>query len=243
MIIALEGPEKAGKTTLASALKEEFKKSNLDFSIWKWGPPPKNYRTVDDIDLIQQVEESGQHEIWDRAWVGRHVYSRMNADLDTRYTMVHPAIDDFTCEWKMGMRVMDKIMLIPHLRRVLEHRDETDIICSPIEESQRFLAHGTMYGWDIYLEDWDVDLLVSDIVISTVQRMQYPHIHGDWSNRGVITYEGVFPGLCHPTIKMMGATACRFLWADVSKGEVPPSLGSVYPFKDIDQDVFYSMIR
>lgn len=68
MIIILEGPDGAGKTTLAKQLAEAFQ-----LRIHHEGPPPKNVSVLQHYGRILDAAR-GQNVVFDRLYVGERVY-------------------------------------------------------------------------------------------------------------------------------------------------------------------------
>lgn len=69
MIIVIEGPEKAGKTTLT-----KFLIAKKPMEIRHWGPVDPDDRVYTE-QLIKDVE-SDNWIIWDRCWPSEHVYAK-----------------------------------------------------------------------------------------------------------------------------------------------------------------------
>lgn len=78
MLIILEGPDGAGKSTLARALADALLATRIpaDVEVWKAGPPPPNAHPLDlyETPLLDYRPGAGRHIICDRWHVGEWIY-------------------------------------------------------------------------------------------------------------------------------------------------------------------------
>jgi len=141
-VIVLDGPEKAGKTTLARQVMA------LDPSVRyrHWGPVASI--TEYDRPLVDDVPPD-HLVIWDRSWASEHVYDRL-----LRRGAVLGA-DPWYGEWKYGTSARSNGLLVMMLGEdpsVLESRrtpDDHTVIPAEVERAQfKWYAHE--YGWQVY---------------------------------------------------------------------------------------------
>jgi hypothetical protein len=78
LLIILEGPDGAGKSTLARALADAWLATRIprDVEVWKAGPPPPNAHPLDlyETPLLDYLPGAGRHIICDRWHVGEWIY-------------------------------------------------------------------------------------------------------------------------------------------------------------------------
>lgn len=149
MIIAIEGPEKSGKSTLVNAIAEKSKAK-----IRHWGPISPDDRVYSKY-LIQEAL-SDEWFIWDRCWPSEHVYGKL-LKRDRRL------VDDpWLGEWLHG-RILQtnglRIMVLPSsVEELINRRDSTDLPVAPNEEVREYAKYAKEFGWEIYVnpytENW-----------------------------------------------------------------------------------------
>ena len=189
MIISIEGPEKAGKTTLANEILEGFepdmsrvvKQSGRD-SKDGWG-----YLH----DFIFGID-SNTIDVWDRAWIGENVYGRLLGQ-ERLFTN-----DPFVCEWIYG-RILEgrggKFILLPRTPFQLEVlRDDTDLPVNPVAEYDTFASYSAAWGYTILTNNYiERDLLENSV---EARRSVFVDVHKNHSTayvgsrRPMVTFVG-----------------------------------------------------
>lgn len=147
MIVTIDGPEKAGKTTLCNLLCWE-----TGAKYRHWGPVSSD---VEFLGMLQHDATSDDWYIWDRCWASEHVY----ASLLNRNRRL--ANDPWLGEWLYGRAVRTRgvqIMLIPTVDTTSK-RDNTDLPVNPGEEARAFTAYGHSTGWCMLTNDYTSDSL------------------------------------------------------------------------------------
>jgi len=149
-VIIVDGPEKAGKTTMIKRLKSILEKG-IDVDIVKWGPISPDDRVYSDpLQTYSGAEDA--IAIWDRGWPSEYVYGNL---LNRKRRMSQ---DPWLGAWlhdravqSNGLRVM---MLGPSPEKLASLRDRSDIAVDPKLEIQLFKQYAMKYGWMI-LEGYD----------------------------------------------------------------------------------------
>ncbi len=145
-IIVLDGPEAAGKTTLAAALQR------LGASYVHWGLLPSDYYA--DTRYLEPLAEAvtappDRVTVWDRSWLSGSVYGPFQRRKD-RLTD-----DPWIAEWlygraaaAAGIRVLVAGPSAAELqRRRRARKDPNDIPIDPMVERDTFRSFGRMFGW------------------------------------------------------------------------------------------------
>ena len=147
MIVILDGPEAAGKSTIIEELKFVLPEP---IKIRAWGPVSSwmEYREplAEDLGLV------GETVIWDRSWAAEVVYN----DLLHRGREVNETQLFLYLEMKVevsgGMMVMvltDPEVLEDRRRRRREMRDKPDLPVDPIAERARFGRYAAEHEWSV----------------------------------------------------------------------------------------------
>lgn len=139
MIVYIDGPEKAGKTTFRNYLVDRGYRAR------HWGP------IVSDLEYLEALKEDvaraneGEKIVWDRGWGAEAVYSYL-LNRGRRF-----GNDPWLGEWLYGRAVQAsgvKMMLLgPSVNTLLKLRDETDLPVNPVAERTAFAAHGSYFGY------------------------------------------------------------------------------------------------
>lgn len=169
MIIVIDGPEKAGKTTLIRALTGPLAEvTGLRVNVRHWGPVKPDDRVY---TPALQEDVRAVHDtitVWDRTWASEHVYGFL-LDRDRRL-----ARDPLLGEWLHGrviQSVGSRYMLLSstHDRRQL--RDDSDIAVDPNDEMQRYWWYADRFGWSELWNNYtavclrrNVDRIIGDAV-------------------------------------------------------------------------------
>lgn len=160
MIVILDGPEKAGKSTLASKIVEL---SRGPARIRKWGPINGEdrlylYALQDDCSDLNELV------VWDRSYASEAVYCKL---LNRPGRLKD---DPFYGEWaygrpsqSVGVRLMVLGPDVPTLRRL---RDGTDHDVCPASERRMFFRYAQTYRWR-----WVVNAHREQYVVELAQRV------------------------------------------------------------------------
>jgi hypothetical protein len=149
MLIAIDGPEKAGKTTFVNELRDRF-----GYRVRKWNKP-------EDVSLgwadrhhaaalrrdIEDVQD-GYGVVWDRSWASEWVYG-------TLMNEGRPISDDpWLGEWWFGRAVqalgVRMILLGPGGEEQFGIRTPDDQPVDPTTERELFRAYGNRFGWAVF---------------------------------------------------------------------------------------------
>lgn len=135
-VLVISGPEKAGKTTLISVIRDQT------------GARVRPWQRIDDgteflTALKEDVADPGL-VVWDRSWACENVYS----DLMRRDNRVGSG---WLAEWYMGRAVQAKGLRViwtgPTWERLQERRTPDDLPVPPRFEQLAYLEYGHEWGW------------------------------------------------------------------------------------------------
>jgi hypothetical protein len=142
MIIVIDGPEKAGKSTIIRAIQ----KLRPDAKVRRWGPVASDTEYLE--PLKADTRSTLSLSVWDRSWASEHVYSKLLARgrrLD----------DGWLGEWLYGraVRTMGAAFMVvgPNVETITRGRDATDLPVDPAVERDAFWEYGGKYGWHVVL--------------------------------------------------------------------------------------------
>jgi hypothetical protein len=159
MIISIEGPEKAGKSTLVEEILTGFEPdmSRVVKQSGRDGKDGFGYLH----DFIAGLD-SNTVDVWDRAWIGEYVYGRLLGQ-DRLFTT-----DPFLCEWIYG-RLLEgrggKFVLLPvNPFKLAELRDETDLPVNPIAEYDTFKNYAATWGYTVLENDYVGDEILYNAI-------------------------------------------------------------------------------
>ena len=148
-LIAIEGPEKAGKSSLIKHMQEV---ADVDVVRHFDGPPEPDHRLYgQQLEADMELIRGGRLVIWDRAWLGEVVYPELIEGRD--------GLDWFAAEWLYG-RAADacgiKVVLLgPSLETLRTKRDETDLQVSTTKERALFAKYGAQGNWYVVANQHD----------------------------------------------------------------------------------------
>lgn len=241
-ILVVDGPEKAGKTTLIHAVAQEWcSRMGKGSEAWRkhWGPVQTDVEYK--AKLEQNVTELGPQKliIWDRSWASESVYGLLLERPGRRL-----ADDPWLGEWLYGRAVQAiglRVMLTADSWELAARRDETDLPVSPQVEAQAFIRHGSNYGW-AYLKNTYTDAnlqenarTIVNVLISQllVERAAPPIYCGPADAKIVVVGEGrnegsQFPGAWLPLTtplttllgRSLGDRAFQLGWTNAH--DIPP---------------------
>jgi hypothetical protein len=147
-IVVLDGPEKAGKTTLANLLVSEYGATRRHFTA-----EPEAGELYDLTFLRALIADSRSPGIvvWDRSWASEAVYGGYFG-RDRR-----AARDPWIAEWLYGRAVATlgvRVMLLgPSVDRLHGTRTPDDHHIPVAVERRLFEAHAQQYGWEYCIEN------------------------------------------------------------------------------------------
>lgn len=146
MLLVIDGPEKAGKTTLIEALRTRVILGGAETTVRKWGKLDDGKWAVDEVYGVALDEDEAKPGlvIWDRSWASETVYGQLlNRD---RRLAADPDLGDKL----YGRRVKLKVILGgPSPAIMAGDRDAEDLPVAPAQEQEAFVAYGRRYGWHI----------------------------------------------------------------------------------------------
>lgn len=170
MLIYVDGPEKAGKTTLVGAAAEGFAENRHEV-VKQTGRD-----TAGGMGYLKQFLshiDSDNIYLWDRGWVSEVVYGKL---LDDGRPF---AEDPFLCEWMYGRPLIGRggrFVLTPYDPEILfDLRDGSDLPVNPIREHELYESHGDDYGYQVLVNDYDPDSLTRNIL--TVRKSGLVGLH------------------------------------------------------------------
>lgn len=156
MIITIDGPEKAGKSTLISALKDTMP----GLRVRNWGPVDPDDRVY--TEPLSEDARSIEWTVWDRCWASEHVYGRL-LNRDRRL-----AKDAWLGEWLHGRAVQARgarFMLLPDdVSNVEKRRDSSDLPVDPYVECGGYKLYAESFGWTILRNSYTDESLEQNIL-------------------------------------------------------------------------------
>lgn len=159
MIILIDGPEKAGKSTLAKVLAEQ-----LHGTIRRWGPVDPDDRVY--TPFLKEDSMSTRWFIWDRGWPSEHVYGKL-LNRDRRLTS-----DPWLGEWLHGRAVQTsgvRVILLPTgAVDTGDLRDSSDLPVNPRAEFEAFMQYGKDFDYLMLTNYYTEDSVLSnaELIIS-----------------------------------------------------------------------------
>jgi len=145
-VIIIDGPEKAGKTTLINELVRSLVDKGIPAERVHWGPVSPDDR-VYSVVLQPQCQDLGKVWVWDRGWPSEHVYGKL-LGRDHR-----GATDPWLLEWLHGRAVQVNgvrvILTGPHSSILERLRTDDDLSVVPSIERQAYIKYGEAFGWDM----------------------------------------------------------------------------------------------
>lgn len=166
-IVILEGPEKAGKSTLARLIQAE-----LGGRVRHWTGQPEHDKVYAEA-LAADCKDPDELVIWDRGWVSESVYDLM---LDRGR---HLGRDPWHGEWMYGRTVQSfgaRVILLGPSESELNRLRTPDDLSIPVHAERReFEAYGRRFGWWVVENDHDEasNLLVLEHVRRTLAVQRY----------------------------------------------------------------------
>lgn len=163
MIIAIEGPEKTGKSTFASALSYI-----TGAKVRHWGPISPDDRVYK--NMLMEDTASNKWVIWDRCWPSEHIYGSL---LNRNRRLSN---DPWLGEWLHGRALQTngiKVVILPsNIEDLIYKRDITDLPVHPIVEAKRYAEYAELYDWDIHINNYDNNS-IDAFVHAILDKMNY----------------------------------------------------------------------
>lgn len=146
MLLVLDGPEKAGKSTLTEALRTSVSLNNRETRVRKWGKLDDGKWAADWVyrDALEEDSAYPGLVVWDRSWASEAVYGQL-LKRDRRL-----AADPWLGEWLYGRGVDLKYILAGPSPEVLTAaHDAEDLPVEASVEQDAFVEYGIKYGWRV----------------------------------------------------------------------------------------------
>jgi hypothetical protein len=139
-LIVLDGPEKAGKTTIVNVLRDLY-----GYRVRHWGPVKSHMEFL--AQLQQDLLVPGKRVVWDRSWVSELVYSGL---LGRATKLNHDAwLAEFL--FTRAVRVYGEVAIVrgPDPSILASLRDNTDLPVDPAVEQREFARHAANWRWSV----------------------------------------------------------------------------------------------
>lgn len=166
-VVIIEGPEKAGKSTLINALIQALTERDVPAERVHWGPISPDDRVYTE-PLRKHCQDLGKVWIWDRGWPSEHVYGKL-LGRDRRLSN-----DSWLGEWLHGRAVQvagARIILTgPDGDTLAALRDTTDLKVYPHQERSAYISYAAKFGWTMIENthtqrslDWSIDVILAEL--------------------------------------------------------------------------------
>jgi hypothetical protein len=137
----IDGPEKAGKTTIVNILRERY-----GATVRHWGPIAPDDRVY--AEPLLEDSQSDAFTVWDRGWASEHVYGALMGRTDRRLRD-----DPWLGEWLYGRAFQTIgtrfILLGPNALAVASLREGTDLPVDPAAERAAYAEYGRRFGYTV----------------------------------------------------------------------------------------------
>lgn len=145
MLLVVDGPEKAGKTTLISQVTAAVRQAGYSWHIVHCrNNKPKNFDPWVYLHQVRLAARSDTLVVLDRSWASDVVYDRL---LNRE-----PAMSARRYEWHVGNAVETlgtRVMLTANPKTLAARRDGTDHPVDPKSEADEFERYGRLWGWRV----------------------------------------------------------------------------------------------
>lgn len=144
-LIVIDGPEKAGKSTLIEHMRDATRVDVVRKFTDAAQPDDRVYGAQLEADMV--LVRSGCTVVWDQGWLGEVVYGELLGQ-DRRI-----AGDWFQGEWLYGRAVdacgVKAVLLGPSVEALACNGDDTDFEVSLRGERELFMKYGKLGGWRV----------------------------------------------------------------------------------------------
>ena len=157
MIIYLDGPEKAGKSTLANEILEGFEPDRSLLVKHAGRDAQDGFGYL--LPFVAGIDSPDIH-VWDRGWSSEVVYGRMLREgrLFSK--------DPFLCEWFYGRAMAGRggkfVVLPSKVDFLAELRDESDLDVLPGDEYSAWRNYANAWGYRIIINNYDEESLMAN---------------------------------------------------------------------------------
>lgn len=171
-LVIFDGPEAAGKSTLISALMEEWGDKSI---VRSWGPRNSWLEYCQPLyDDLQYCEDNPQWLIcWSRSWASRHVYNKMLVQGQLVPPEVTKELENIVIR-SGGMLVLVvspvATLLARRLARLEEGGHKPDHPLDPDKELKEFQLYTRNRKWKTLVGTYDPEANVRTIISYLVQR-------------------------------------------------------------------------
>lgn len=173
MLILVDGPEKAGKTTLVNYLNTTLQCVGYETEVVHQGPWTPDDRII--AGMVKQHSQDRMVHIWDRGWPSEEVYASL---LGRNRRARHNA---FLMEWLHGRATPYKYILLPNDgNQLISRRDSSDLPVNVFDEIEEYKKYED-YGYRVLTNDYQniaVDANAFSILVD-LQKKQTPHVFGN----------------------------------------------------------------
>ncbi len=144
-LVIIDGPEKAGKSTLIQALVEHLRRTGREAESIHWGRMDSDDRVYSSYVMNHVL--TNKIWVWDRGWPSEHVYGvLLNRDRRMRD---NPWIG----EWLHGRATQTNgvriILTGPSPEELSNLRDESDHLVDPRKEQELYAWYGNAFKWKV----------------------------------------------------------------------------------------------
>ncbi len=173
MIVVVEGPEKAGKTTFINALEQRLVGEGYQVERRKLNADDEDDRRYSPM-LQEDMCKLDKVVIWDRGWISEYVYATL---LERPRRAAH---NPWLMEWIHSRAVRPNgalFTVVPEdLDELYERRDSTDLPVDPWLEARLFIQHSIEYDWQILEHSYTGPSLqkIVDAALETIRKIPQP---------------------------------------------------------------------
>lgn len=144
-LVIIDGPEKAGKTTLIAELVSHLRRTGREAESIHWGRMDSDDRIYSPYVFNHVI--TNKIWVWDRGWPSEHVYGVL---LDRpRRMRDNPWIG----EWLHGRAAQTNgvriILTGPNPEEMAKLRDDSDHIVAPAQEQELYRWYGEAFKWHV----------------------------------------------------------------------------------------------
>ena len=157
-ILVIDGPEKAGKTTLIQMMKAQ----EPALEVVKWYQP-KWYGEYK-AELIRALAlPKGALVVWDRSWASDAVYSKLMPKVPRRF-LANEEAGEAQLGRYVGYNGLRVILGGPAAPVLAARRTADDLPVAPLDEQRAFIEYGEKWGW-LHLSEASPTLATALLII------------------------------------------------------------------------------